>query len=201
MYEAIDYAVGLGFDVLAHTCHHKVIKNDSYKAYAEQRGVLLIEGVELTIENSHVLILNAKNDIERVSSLKELRDYRHKNPQILIVAPHPYYFFFSLGKKLEKNADLFDAIEWSWFYTKCFNFPNKKAERVSKKLNIPLLATSDTHIPNVLEKSFAKVEAEEKSVEAVIKAIKNGAITNVSAPSKFFSEAVPYVFKMVSGRY
>src|SRR5687768_2788769 len=56
--ELIDRAADLGYDALAITLHDKQFDVCSLAAYAAGRGLVLIPGVEKTIEGRHVLLLN-----------------------------------------------------------------------------------------------------------------------------------------------
>lgn len=195
-YEGIDAAAKLGFEVIALTCHQKLVYPDAYQVYAEKNGILLIPGVERNIEKRHVVILNPTPEIERVSNFPALKEYKKNHPECLILAPHPYFYgFFSLKNKLEENIELFDAVEFSWFYSKWFN-RNKKGEVVAKKHNLPWLATSDTHFLETLDKSYAVLEVKEKTVAAVLEAVRNKKFTNISSPRKFFREMVWSIIKI-----
>lgn len=186
--EGVDKASDLNFDVLALTLHGSFIWNNKWKEYAKQKGILLIPGIEAKIKGKEVLVLNCDKNIEKVKTFKELRRYKAKNPNIFIIAPHPYFYGFSpLKKKFEENIDIFDAIEHSWFYTKLFN-RNKRGARIAKKYNLPLIATSDTHFFNFLNTDYAVIDAEEKSIESIFRAIRKNEFKNKTRPKKIFSE-------------
>lgn len=83
-------------------------------AYARERGILLIPGVEATIEGKHVLLCNIDVDPERIRTFADLR--RRRRPEWLVVAPHPFFpASFCLRGRLLREIDLFDAIELSHF--------------------------------------------------------------------------------------
>lgn len=183
-YEAIDHAQKHNFDVLALTCHKKITCKKEYGDYAAKKGILLIPGIEARIENKDIIILNYDKEIEKVKTFEELKNYKKNNPQIFILAPHPFvphYTNVSLGKKLEQNISLFDAIELTVFSNKIFNF-NKKAKRIAKKYNKPLIATSDTHFLKDIERGYALINAQEKTVGPVLTAIKKELVKNKLNP-------------------
>lgn len=188
LYEGVRRAKRLGFEVLALTCHQKFIYLPAYQNYAARHGILLIPGVERDIEGRHVVILNPDKTIEDVATFDELKAYKQNHPDIFILAPHPYFYgSFSLKKRLERHIHLFDAIEHSWFYSKMFN-RNKKAKVVAKKYNLPFIATSDTHELDLLDISYAVINAKEKTIKGVFEAIKNNNFTNITSPRKFWKE-------------
>jgi len=173
--------------VLAVTCHNFVTTDEKYYNYAKKLGILLISGIEKEIEKKHVVILNVGKEAEKINTFEELAKYKKANPNILILAPHPFFKFgHSLGKKLLKYLYLFDAIEYSWFYFKKFNL-NKKAEKIAKEHNLPLIATSDTHNLNLLDKSYCLLNLKNLSWENAKEAILNKDFENISSPQPFFS--------------
>lgn len=183
--ELITKAAELKYNVLSITCHNKVLFTEELKNFAEQKGILLIPGIELNIGKKHVLILNADKDIEKVKNYGELKNYKNSFPSSLLVAPHPFFpGTHSLKKELIEHIDLFDAIEYSAFYTKTKNY-NKKALKISKKYNKPLIASSDCHILKNLDLAYTLVESP-KNIEAVISAIKKNKIINYSLPLSYF---------------
>lgn len=191
--DVVDAAQKYGFECLALTCHNTFVNREEYKKAAEARGILFVSGIERTIEHCHVLILNPDHSVEAVDTFAKLEIYKNEHPEILIIAPHPYFSGgYSLGKKLEEYAYLFDAVEHSWFYSAHVNF-NKKAERVAKKICAPFIATSDMHDIRFLNTNYAEIEVEEKTIPALFHAIRNNNFSNTTSPRKLLREMVPYV--------
>ena len=192
--EALDEAKRLGFGCIALTCHNKFIDAPTYKQAAEERGILFVPGIELSINRQHVVILNAEQSVEKITSLKQLAKYKAAHPEIFIIAPHPYFkTAFCLGEELEKHKELFDAIEFSWFYTKQIDL-NKKAKAFATANTIPYVATSDMHDLKFMDVSYANVEVEEVSIPALFAALRGGKFSNTSLPRKLFRELIPYFF-------
>ena len=171
--ELIDEVARQGINVLAITCHRALQWSLQLKAYAEGAGVLLIPAVEASIEGKDVLIYGLER-FEHPMTFDQLRELRRRNPAILTVAPHPFYPSSScLGHRLFEYQDCFDAIEYCHFYTKQVNF-NKKAVEAAKKLNKPLVGTSDIHFLTQVGKTTSIVSATERSFAAIAAAIKAG---------------------------
>ncbi|PIT92906.1 MAG: hypothetical protein COU06_02905 [Candidatus Harrisonbacteria bacterium CG10_big_fil_rev_8_21_14_0_10_38_8] len=188
--QAIKEAKKHNFDVLAFTLHTRYIHSLDLVKYAKNKGVLLISGIEQYIDGRHVLILNCNPDVEEVKTFTSLREYKKNNPEIFIIAPHPYFQGpISLREKLEENIDLFDAVEHSWFFTKLIN-RNKKAKEVAKKYNLPLISTSDTHKLKYLNNNYITVETKEKTTQAFFKDIKEGNFTNHIQPARIIQDMI-----------
>lgn len=195
-YEAISTAAKKGFEVLSFTCHNLVARNPRYERFAEERGILLIPGIEKTIEGKHVVIVNADKDAERIETFSDLEKYKDRKKNILVLAPHPFFpSLDSLRKRFFGHTSLFDAVERSWFASKLIDF-NKKAEKVAREYGLPYLATSDTHDLSFLDVSYAIIESEKKDIESVIEAIRRGSFSNRSRPIGFLKEMFFYAVKM-----
>ncbi len=191
-YEGVNRAVELGFGAIALTCHNKFASLPAYESYASKQGILLIPGIEREIGGKHhVVILNCDRSAEFLNTFEDLARYRKDHPEIFVIAPHPYFKYYSLGKKLDRNASLFDAVEHSWFYSDRVNF-NKKAEMTATRENMPFFATSDTHFLELLDKCYAVVNTEEKTPAGIFRAIRGKKFENVTAPAKFWREMIYY---------
>jgi len=183
--ELIEHAGKLGFNVLAITNHSKVTFNKTLKEFAEKKGILLIPGAELRINGKDVLVYNAtKKDISNIKTFKDLEKLK-KRKNILVAAPHPFYIFGSLGKELERNIKLFDAIEYSHFYLKKFDIPNKKAARFAHEHGKPLIGTSDAHHLWRMNFTYTLVDSE-KSIKSIFEAIRKNKIKLASRPLSFW---------------
>lgn len=195
--EGIDHAASHGFDALALTCHQKVAWTPEYADYAAKRGILLIPGIELDMHaedgstgrrGRHLIILNCDKDAEHVRTFSDLHDYRAAHPESFVLAPHPFsYGNFSLKRFLEQHIHLVDAIEHTWFHSPRFN-RNKKAAYVAVRHRLPMIVTSDAHTFDNLHTDYAFVDAEEKTIPSLFRAIKQHKVTNITHPKKLVRE-------------
>ncbi len=113
--ELIDMAADLGYSVLSITNHNLNIWTRWLSDYARERGIVLIPGMEATIEGRHVLLYNF--DFANIS-INRLRDlYALKDRNNMIIAPHPCYpSSVALRNLFRKHIRLFDAVELSHFW-------------------------------------------------------------------------------------
>lgn len=175
-FEAIDKAAELNFDVISFTCHKTVIFDQEMSDYAKSKNIILIPGIEAKIEKKDIILINVDKSAEKIKTFAELKKFREKNPECLIIAAHPYFILPScIGSKLETHIDLFDAIEWNFFYSKSLN-PNKKAAKIAKLHNKPLIGTSDIHILKYFDTTYCEVKAKNKSISEFINAIKSNQV-------------------------
>jgi predicted metal-dependent phosphoesterase TrpH len=201
VFELIDQAQKNHFDVLALTLHNHFFYNKKIQEYAKQKGVLLIPGIEIDILDRHVVILGANKNCEKIRTFSDLKKWKNKNPDSFILAPHPYFPFFppqSLGKYLEQNLDCFDGIELSFFYTGWINF-NRKAKKIARKNNLPLIATSDCHVLEYLNIGYCTVKCAKKNEKSILHSLRKNESKNHSKPSSLLKLLRIYV-KMLLGK-
>jgi len=189
--QLVEHLVKLGFDVAAITHHDDLYFTKGIVSYAKKKGLLLIPGMEMTLETKHTLLLNfTAGELKKIKTFADLR--KIKKPHHLVVAPHPYYpspTHFSLGEKLEEHIDLFDAVEHCHFYMNVINF-NKKAKATAKKHGLPLIGNSDAHFLFQIGTNYTLVHAK-KEKNDVISAIKKGKIKLVTKPL-----TIPYFIRV-----
>jgi predicted metal-dependent phosphoesterase TrpH len=177
--EIIARAAREGYRVLSISNHDTRTFNDELAAFARDLGIVLIPGVEVTVEGRHVLVYNADVEVDKLSTFAGLRRYR--TPEWLVVAPHPFFpASYCLREKLWQEIELFDAIEFSHFYTPRVDF-NRAAVKLAHALGLPLMGTSDSHLDVQFGTTFSLIEAA-PTVESVLAAIKAGHVSVVSRP-------------------
>lgn len=178
--ELIDRAAELGYRALAITLHNRQLDLGRLQGYAEDRGIVLIRGVERTIEGKHVLLLNFPSAAERVQGFDELAALKSRSNG-LVVAPHPFFPMPNcLRSKMDRYADLFDAVEYAYFYTKTCNF-NRPAVRWAMTHGKPLLGNGDVHRLGQLGRTYSLVDAP-LDAAAICHAIREKRVTVVSDP-------------------
>lgn len=180
-YELIDRAADLGFDALAVTLHDRQLGEECLLNYARERGIVLLPGVERTIAGKHVVLVNFPPEAERVRNFEELRRLKSRSNG-LVIAPHPYFPGFScLGRTLmEQHADVFDAVEWSYFWTRATNF-NAAAQRWAERHGKPVVGNSDLHDLRQLGRTHSWVAAE-RNADAICEAVRAGAVRLQTEP-------------------
>jgi len=178
--ELLQEAARQGFDVLALTCHNKRIHTEELRRKAEELGILLIPGVEAAIEGKHTLLLDMPYARLKVRTFEHVRALKRDGG--LVIAPHPFFPAPKcLNGKLRENLDVFDAIEFSHFYTQALDF-NRKAVEYARRMELPLVGTSDCHRLWQLGMTYTIVDAPAKTIPAVFAAIRAGHVRVVTAP-------------------
>jgi predicted metal-dependent phosphoesterase TrpH len=176
----VDRAAALGFDALAITLHDRQVADASLTAYARERRVVLLPGIERTIERKHVLLINFPQAAEQVRSFDDLAALKRRSDG-LVIAPHPFFPAPScLRSTLDRQADLFDAVEWSYFWTPGLDF-NARAAEWARAHGKPLVGNSDLHDLRQLGRTCSWVRADRRA-DAICHAIREGRVSLQTAP-------------------
>jgi predicted metal-dependent phosphoesterase TrpH len=196
--ELIDRAAALGYHALAITLHEHQLDLAPFASYAAERGLLLIPGVERTIEGKHVLLLNFHGGADRVNTFAELARLKSRAPG-LVIAPHPFFpLSVCLGKQMDRYADLFDAVERNAMYTRLTDF-NRRAERWASAHGKPMVGNCDVHRLSQLGTTCSWIDAE-ADVDAICEAIVAGRVRTESHPLAWIDVARFLSSMILAGR-
>lgn len=178
--ELIDHAAALDYQALAITLHDRFYDPAADMAYARERGILLIPGMERTIGRRHVLLVNFPPECASVRTFEDIATLKARC-RGLVVAPHPFYpIASSLGRELEAHAQLFDAVEYNAMYTPWLNF-NRRAEAWARARGKPMVGNSDLHRLEQLGTTYSLVDAEPHP-DAICDAIRAGRVEVRTTP-------------------
>lgn len=115
------------------------------------------------------------------------------------MAPHPFFpASYCLRERLLENIDLFDAVEFSHFYTPRIDL-NRSAVRLAREVGLPLLGTSDSHFVQQLGTTYSLIEGE-MTVASILAAIRKGQVHVMSRPLTI-TECLGITMRMVLGDF
>jgi len=176
-HQLLERARTLGFRVLAITLHDAVFNRQEVFADAAAMGILLISAAEMRLQGADVIVLNVSaTEMAELKSFDDLRCLRERRgDSIFTIAPHPFYMFGgSIGSRLFRELDCFDAIEFCHFHIGLFN-PNRRAKRVASRFGKPLIATSDAHRLHAFGRHYTSIPMPSAlTVENVFAALRSG---------------------------
>lgn len=195
-HQLLERACSLGFRVLAITLHDAVFDRAEVFADAASMGILLIPAAEVRLEGADVILLNiTADDISSLRTLDDLAGLRsRRGPSLFTIAPHPFYVLGgSIGEKLLKHIDSFDAIELCHFWSRFFN-PNRRAVEIASRFDKPLVATSDAHQLHAFGSNYTSVpRPAELTVDNVIDALRRGPL-RVTNPACSFIDLISTIY-------
>jgi predicted metal-dependent phosphoesterase TrpH len=182
IFEHIDQARKVGIDAIAVTWHRKACVHPEAAAYARERNVLLISGMEADVNLRHLVVLNVgENDLPGEPDWDEVRALRARRPDVLMIAPHPFYPHPScMGNEMTEHSDCIDAVEWCKLHVNWLPGrvnPNLRAARWAHRHGKPLVACSDAHSLASIGINASTVEADALTPEALFAAIRAGRIS------------------------
>lgn len=172
--DLVDRAAALGYGALAITLHDRFVDPRPHAAYARERGIVLLPGIEKNIGGRHVLLINFPAVCAEVRSFDDIRCLKNRFGG-LVVAPHPFYPIPSaLGAALERHPTLFDAVEVNAMYTQYIDF-NRRAIAWARAHRKPLVGNTDLHLLEQMGTTYSLVDAE-PDAEAICDAIRAGRV-------------------------
>jgi hypothetical protein len=131
-------------------------------------GLLVIPGEEISTRSGHLIVLGIINDIARGMTVSDTIKAGHDMGGTVIV-PHPYNRPRH-GMSIPDGADAVEAYNSRFI----FGVHNRLAKSRSKRLGLPTVAGSDAHTANFVGTAITIVDTDEKSVPAVLRAIREG---------------------------
>jgi predicted metal-dependent phosphoesterase TrpH len=173
--ELLDRGAALGYGALAVTLHDRYFDPATHADYARERGIVLLPGIERTIDRRHILLINYPADCAGVRSFDELARLKARWPNGLVVAPHAFYpTTTALGRLLDRHVTLIDAVEVNAMRTRWLDF-NRRAIAWARANGKPLVGCSDLHLLAQMGTTYSLVDAA-PDADAICAAIRNGRV-------------------------
>ena len=160
-------------DGLAITDHNVLAQN-------VPKGSLIIPGIEISSLDGHIIGLGLSEPVSRGLSADETIAQIKKQGGVSIIA-HPYDFHRSAvsPEKLKAKPDAIEVVNSaSIFHTRAW----KRAKEFAVRNNLPRTGGSDSHIPQTIGRAYTVVEAEARTVESVLDAIRSGTVSAEGRP-------------------
>ena len=195
--QLIDHAASLGYHALAITLHDRFYDPSRDASYARERGLVLIPGIERTIEGRHILLINFTHEVECARSFEDIAALK-KQCRGLVIVPHAFYpTGTSLGRFLDTHFDLIDAIEYNAMYTRWLNF-NERAAAWARAHGKPIVGNTDLHRLEQLGTTYTLVDAEPHP-DAICDAIRAGRVDLRTEPLSVARAALIFAKMSVVG--
>ena len=173
--DLIDRASALGYHALAVTLHNKYYDPAADRDYAAARRVVMIPGIERTINRRHILLINFPAECAGIETFDDLRALKRRHPNGLVIAPHAFYPIGSaLRAEVDRQADLIDAVEVNSMFTAQFDF-NARAIAWARARGKPIVGNTDLHLLEQLGSTYTLVDAE-PNADAICAAIRAGRV-------------------------
>jgi len=159
-----------GLDGIAITDHNSLCSNSP-------NGTTTLPGIEISSADGHVIALGLADAVPRGLSAEEtITDIRRKGG--LAIIPHPYDLFRSSVRpdRLTVHPDAIEVFNASSFL---HSIIWKKALESARRAGLPMVAGSDSHIPQTIGSAYTIVESATLEPHIVMSAIRNGSVTPI----------------------
>jgi len=179
--EVLREATAAGLDGLAIT-DHKTIQGALLASSLAGQNLLVIVGQEIKTTRGEVLGYGLRHPVPDKLDLRETVSEIHSQGGVAAI-PHPTLPVLGIRLSDDVTEAGVDAIEVVSALTP---FPRRYMEknmRLSSELALPVVAGSDSHYRGTVGQTYTLLEVEERSVEAVLRSIKNGRTSVVFHPS------------------
>ncbi|MFB6309562.1 MAG: CehA/McbA family metallohydrolase [Salinirussus sp.] len=173
----LQQAAAVGLDGLAVTDHDEIDASLAAVDRAADYGLIGIPGMEVTCAAGHVLAIGIEDAVPPELPFRETVDRIHDLGGIAIV-PHPFQEFRNgvLAHINEEELLAADAIEV--FNSRLLTGrANRQAQRFARRNGMPMTAGSDAHIFPMVGRAVTHVKTDERSVAAILTAIREGRTT------------------------
>jgi predicted metal-dependent phosphoesterase TrpH len=172
--DLLERAADLRYDALAITLHDRYFDPSPHAADAARCGMVLMAGIERTIQGKHLLLINFPEEVSRVRTFDDVRALRARTNG-LVVAPHPFYpVRNALRGNLDRLASLVDAVEVNAMFTTMIDF-NRAALAWARANGKPVVGNTDLHVLEQMGTTYSLVDGE-RNADAICDAIRAGRV-------------------------
>jgi len=170
-------AEAVGLDAIAVTDHDEIDASLEAVERAPDYDLVGIPGMEVSSAAGHVLALGVREAVPAGHSFAETLD-RIRILGGIAVVPHPFQesrsgVLANISRDELTNADAIEVYNSRLLTGRS----NRQAERFARRRGMPMTAGSDAHISEMVGQAVTRIDAEDRSVEAILDAIREGHTT------------------------
>ncbi|MDP2949072.1 MAG: PHP domain-containing protein [Chloroflexota bacterium] len=176
--QLVQRAREIGLDGVCITEHNAAWEEEALRALAEESGLCLLGGIEVSSEVGDVLVFGVKDSLlpgRRIADLRRLVDEAGG----VMIAAHPFRWYSLPGAILDEEEAAGRAVFRMVDAVEVFNGASPRGEvefgcRVLKRLGLAGVGGSDSHAPHSVGRCYTEFEREIGSVEELVAEIKGG---------------------------
>ena len=173
----LEQAAAVGLDAIAVTDHDEIDASLSAVDLAPDYGLVGIPGMEVTSAAGHVLGLGITEAVPPGLEFRETVE-RIRDQGGLAVVPHPFQRSRHGVAAHVSRAELADVDAIEVYNSRLLTgLANRWARRFAERNGLPMTAGSDAHISEMVGQAVTRVDADERSVDGVLRAVEAGKTT------------------------
>jgi predicted metal-dependent phosphoesterase TrpH len=168
-------ATSAGLDAIAIT-DHDMTEGSICALAAQNSEVLIIPGIEVSTRQGHLLVLGTTEMITpKQDVLKTIAEAKALGA--VTIVPHPFHRWrHGVGLRCREALPAADAVE-ALNSRYIIGTANRKAAKMAERYRRPTTAGSDAHNCEFVGFGVTEIEAEERSVTAILDAIRAGRVS------------------------
>lgn len=170
----LEQAEAVGLDAIAVTDHDEISASLEAAERASDYGLVGIPAIEISSKAGHVLGLGVEEAIPPGLSYEETLEEIHSQGGLAVI-PHPFQQSrHGVTARIPRDElTKGDAIE-VYNSRLLTGRANRQAERFASSRGLPMTAGSDAHISEMVGQAVTRVDADERSADAILEAIREG---------------------------
>ncbi|RQG96056.1 PHP domain-containing protein [Natrarchaeobius chitinivorans] len=170
----LEQAEGVGLDAIAITDHDEIDASLEAVERAPEYGLVAIPGMEISSKAGHVLGLGLEEEVPPGLSFESTLEAIHAQGGLAVI-PHPFQESRHgvMGRISREELADGDAIE-VYNSRLLTGRANRQAKRFAQSRQLPMTAGSDAHISEMVGQAVTRVDADERSADAILEAIREG---------------------------
>ena len=170
----LEQAEAVGLDAIAITDHDEIDASLEAAARAEAYGLVGIPGMEISSKAGHVLGFGLEEAVPPGLSYESTIDAIHDQGGLAVI-PHPFQesrhgVMARISREQLAKGDAIEVYNSRLLTGRA----NRQARRFAESRNLPMTAGSDAHISEMVGQAVTRVDADERSVDAILEAIREG---------------------------
>ena len=150
------------------------VTNHNALAEVTSSEIIILPGIEVSTLQGHIIGLGVSDPIAEGKTADETITLIHEVGGVAVI-PHPFDPVSACVNPL-KLASRADAIETINSDALFFRLNTKLATRMANQMGLPMVAGSDSHIPETVGDAYTIIESSSKSVDDILSAIRAGAV-------------------------
>ena len=163
-----------GLDGVAITNH------DAFTEVASSE-VIILPGIEVSTLQGHIIGLGISGTIEKGRTADEtIATIQHVGG--VAVVPHPFDPISPCVNpiKLKSRPEAIEVINADALF---FGLNTRYAKRIANRLGLPMVAGSDSHIPETVGDAYTLIDTDSKNVGDILNAIRAGSVQPTGGPT------------------
>ncbi len=148
---------------------------------AASSEAIIIPGIEISAREGHIIGLGVLRPIARGRPADETISAIHSDGGVAII-PHPFDLASPCVRpsKLRSRPDAIEVINSDALF---FRLNAVFARRAAKRLKLPMVGGSDSHIPETVGDAYTLIDSGSKNVEDILDAIRSGSVQPMGGPT------------------